>query len=163
MNINDIRKPGMPKGDWEFILKHLKPTFIMFEWGAGGSTTFFSYFVKILYSIEHENFWFVNTINAIEKEKRGNIILYWVPAPEDNYTTYVNKIDDLKHIDFDVVLIDGRARVECAKKLLGYIRDDCIVFLHDAERKRYEEIFNYYTIIDRTNTLCMLKKNGKNK
>ena len=47
MNIKDAKKPGMPQGDWEFIRSYLKPSHIMFEWGAGASTTYFSYFVNI--------------------------------------------------------------------------------------------------------------------
>ena len=120
MNIKDIRKPGMPRHDYDFILKYLKPEFTMFEWGSGGSTTFFSYFVKKYISIEHEHRWFLDTIKHIEKEERANVILYWVDAPKKDYSKYSDKIHDkvFDDIHIDVVLIDGRDRVNCAKNLL---------------------------------------------
>ena len=162
MNIEDIAKPGMPERDWMFILKHLKPHFTMLEWGSGGSTTFFSYFVKKYISFEHSRKWFSHTIRALNKEKRANVVLYWINAPNTDYTEYTNKISEIED-KLDAVLIDGRNRVGCAKKLLEYIDDDCLVFLHDAERPRYNEIYDYYEIIFRTPTLKVLKKNGKNK
>ena len=160
MNIEDAKKPGMPKRDWERILQYLKPNFTMFEWGSGGSTTFFSYFVKQYISVEHSHEWFLRTINQIEKEERANVILYWVNAPGADYTEYANKIHDkaLKDVHFDAVLIDGRSRVECAKNLLDMIDEDCLVFLHDAQRDRYTEILYYYQVIDTTHTLNVMKK-----
>jgi len=165
MNIKDIRKPGMPQHDWEHILKHLKSNFTMIEWGSGGSTTFFSYFVKQYISIEHQHNWFLDTIKHIEKEKRGNVVLYWIPAPNSDYSKYVNKINDeeLKDKKFDAVLIDGRSRVECAKNLYDRIDDDCIVFLHDSQRIRYNEIYDYYDVISDTHTMKVLKKKDKIK
>lgn len=132
----------------------------MFEWGSGGSTTFFSYFVKKYISIEHDHYWFLKTIKGIEKEERGNVILYWVSAPNENYTQYTDKIHDkvFDDVHIDVVLIDGRSRVECAKNLFNRIGDDCIVFLHDSQRERYNEIYDYYDIIGDTHTMKMLKK-----
>lgn len=158
----NIKKPGMPEEDWKFIRGYLKPSFTMLEWGSGGSTTFFSYYVKKYYSIEHNLKWFKTVISNIEKEKRKNVVLYYVPAPEKNYSKYTTLIldNELKDMYFDVVLIDGRNRVECAKKILDFIDENSFVFLHDAERERYKEIFNYYEIIDRTPTCVLLRKNG---
>ena len=96
MNIEDIRKPGMPVNDWKFILKRMEPHFTMVEWGSGGSTTFFSYFVKKYISFEHSKQWFEDTIKTIEKERRANIILYWVNAPNYDYTEYTNKISTIE-------------------------------------------------------------------
>jgi hypothetical protein len=166
MNIEDMIIPGMPPNDYRFILKYLKPEFTMFEWGSGGSTTYFSYFVEKYISIEHDEYWFHHTIKAIRKEERANVIIYWVVAPKEDYSKYSDKIHSkvFDGIHFDVVLIDGRDRVNCAKNLLDKIDDKCLVFLHDANRKRYDEIYEYYDIIDFTTTIKLLrkKKNGKN-
>lgn len=158
----NTKKPGMPEGDWKFIRSYLKPHFVMLEWGSGGSTTFFSYYVKKYYSIEHDLKWFKSTISNVEKEKRKNVIIFCVPALGKDYTKYTNLIlnTELKDMYFDAVLIDGRNRVECAKKILNYIDENSLVFLHDAERERYKEVFDYYDIIDRTPTCVLLRKNG---
>jgi len=167
MNSNDVRKPGMPKGDWKFIQSYLKPTFTMFEWGSGGSTTYFSYFVDTYISIEHDKHWFEHTVSNIQKEKRKNVVLYLVPAPNKDYKKYTNQILDTecKGMYFDAVLIDGRNRVECAIKILDYIDENSLVFLHDSDRARYSEIYNYYERIGTTFTCDLLrkKKNGENR
>jgi hypothetical protein len=51
--------------------------------------------------------------------------------PRDKYTwhEYIDFIDTLDIPKLDVVFIDGRARSDCAYKVLNYIDKDSIVFL----------------------------------
>ena len=76
------------------------------------------------------------------------------------FVTYINHVDLLGK-KFDKVLIDGRARQWCAEKVLKYLKDDAVVFLHDFERpgrERYNSVLNYYTVIGKVGTLVALKK-----
>ena len=64
---------------------------------------------------------------------------------------------------YDVVLIDGRARTDCAFKILHYIKYESIVFIHDYwKRSRYQVITEYYDVIDSVQdtlqTIVALKK-----
>ena len=53
--------------------------------------------------------------------------------PKDKYvwSEYIDYVDKLNVKLFDVVLIDGRARTDCAYKVLNYIDKGSIVFIHD--------------------------------
>jgi hypothetical protein len=57
---------------------------------------------------------------------------------------------------FDFVLIDGRARVNCAQKALEYLSDDGIVFIHDffnrVDVNDYKAVFQGYEIDGKVDT-----------
>jgi len=147
------------------ILKLLKPHHIMLEWGAGGSTLLFSPFVKQYYSIEHIKEWFFRVKDELIKHKIGhNVVLYGVKVLNNDFTDYFLKVEHLDVPKFDIVLIDGRSRVNCSIKLLPYITKDSIVLLHDSEREKYQSILKYYNLLSEVENLYILnKKNGKNK
>ena len=79
-------------------------------------------------------------------------------------------MDNLGVDHFDIVFIDGRARTDCAYKVLNYIDEDSIVFIHDFwPRPEYHKVFDYYTEVvsikdtqvgDGGQTIVGLKKNG---
>eukprot|EP00483_Globobulimina_turgida_P011424 UN11446 len=67
-------------------------------------------------------------------------------------TPYVDRIDELNEERYDIVLIDGRFRVECALKLLigEYIDEDSIIMIHDYFiRNIYFDVEKYYNLIKR--------------
>jgi hypothetical protein len=82
----------------------------------------------------------------------------------DEIKSYVNYIDNLNVKLFNKVFIDGRGRGFCALKVLNYINEDSLVFIHDfwtRECRGYFEVFKYYDIIDYTTSkegLIILKK-----
>ncbi len=76
---------------------------------------------------------------------------------------YIDLVDKLDTKLYDIVLIDGRARADCAFKILNYIHKDSIVFIHDYwARTEYHVITEYYDVIDSikdtTQTIVALKK-----
>ena len=67
--------------------------------------------------------------------------------PKDKYVwmEYIDYVDKLNVKLFDVVLIDGRARTDCAYKVLNYIDKGSIVFIHDFwPRSEYHKVFEWY-------------------
>tara|TARA_Y100000004_G_C8954924_1_gene430320 strand:+ start:3240 stop:3854 length:615 start_codon:yes stop_codon:yes gene_type:complete len=67
--------------------------------------------------------------------------------PKDKYVwnEYIDYVDKLNVKLFDVVLIDGRARTDCAYKVLNYIDKGSIVFIHDFwPRPEYHKVFEWY-------------------
>jgi len=67
--------------------------------------------------------------------------------PKDKYvwSEYIDYVDKLNVKLFDVVLIDGRARTDCAYKILNYIDKGSIVFIHDFwPREEYHKVFEWY-------------------
>jgi len=92
--------------------------------------------------------------------------------PRDRYvwSEYIDYVDKIGVDHFDVVFIDGRARTDCAYKILNYIDESSIVFIHDFwPRPEYHKVFDYYTEVvsikdtqigDGGQTIVGLKKNG---
>ena len=91
--------PWMDDSEILLILKHLYYTDTMLEWGSGGSTLYFPYFVKKYYSIEHDTEW----SKKIELKKPQNVEFHHVPwdSPRtiptqfEQFETYVHYIKKL--------------------------------------------------------------------
>ena len=67
--------------------------------------------------------------------------------PRDKYIwgDYIDYVDRIGVNHFDIVLIDGRARTDCAYKVLNYIDESSIVFIHDFwPRPEYHKVFEWY-------------------
>ena len=143
----------MSQEEINLITSNLKSTDVMLEWGSGGSTTEFPKYVKKYYSIEHDPEWFSN----VQKETPDNVDYYLVeldkpltdPTQKPQIQTYLDFVDTLKVEKFDKVLIDGRGRGWCAEKVLPYLKEDSIVFIHDYwQRPQYYIVEKWYDIID---------------
>lgn len=67
-----------------------------------------------------------------------------LPAPKQVFKKYVDAVTRLNEPTFDVVLIDGRARVACALKVLPYLSPTSTVILHDARRTAYAALDDWY-------------------
>jgi len=144
----------MRAAEGKLISKYLNSKKVMLEWGAGGSTVYFSKLVKQYISIEHNLEWY----NKVKKEIGYNVKLYCVPnsgyynssipTKAHQFKNYINYIDTL-NTKYDVVLIDGRARVECAKKVIPYLNKDAVVFIHDFwARPPLQKALEFYDEIE---------------
>lgn len=123
----------------DFFLKHLKKNHTVLEWGSGASTIEIAKHVKKLVSIEHNESWY----NKVSQEIPENVDLHYVPfnTEEDpghdgtyeQYKDYVDKAVELskQHGKFDVIFIDGRARVACAAICKQIAHKNTLVFIHD--------------------------------
>lgn len=71
------------------------------------------------------------------------------PMKKYIFHEYIDWVDKLDNKIYDFVLIDGRARADCAFKILNYLNSDSIVFIHDYwTRPQYQVIAEYYDVID---------------
>lgn len=137
---------------------YLKPDMFVFEYGSGGSTLFLSSRINKLISIEHDKSWYRKVSNMLLKEKISNCE-YILCEPEENmfsdelknYTSklknysgmnfekYVKSIDKYPSGSFDLVIVDGRARVACVLHAISKIRPGGYLMLDNSERERYSE------------------------
>eukprot|EP00172_Hildenbrandia_rubra_P002739 Plantae.Rhodophyta-Hildenbrandia_rubra.ctg3826.p3 GENE.Plantae.Rhodophyta-Hildenbrandia_rubra.ctg3826~~Plantae.Rhodophyta-Hildenbrandia_rubra.ctg3826.p3 ORF type:complete len:260 (+),score=41.99 Plantae.Rhodophyta-Hildenbrandia_rubra.ctg3826:410-1189(+) len=162
----DYKTVYMGKTHVDMVIKYLKPTDLYLEWGSGGSTLIFSRFVGKTYSIEHVPNYCKHIKEQVAKSRLRNVKMYCVTEhykngqvikneKEGNYNTfqkYVDKIDDLGIAKFDAVLIDGRARLAAALKVLPYLKDSSVVILHDTARREktiYKDIFDHYDVVEK--------------
>lgn len=100
--------------------------------------------------------------SKLEEMKVANVEMHCVLVPSYNrafsdgtyleFKDYVDAVEKLGEETFDFVLVDGRARIAAAVKVLSYLHNDSVVVLHDANRifedrlrqDRYEEVWDYY-------------------
>ena len=72
------------------------------------------------------------------------------------YYAYKEYIETGSKIDktFSKILIDGRARPQCARYMYDFINNDCIIFIHDwhPSRTHYRSVLERYKIINEINS-----------
>lgn len=116
----------------DFISPRLKSSFSMFEYGCGNSTLFFADRLKLIHSIEHHKGWY----DKINSTLPSNAFLHFYNLEEG----YSEAILDFEN-SFDIVLIDGRKRVECCKNSIEKLSPSGVLIFDDIQRERYSPIF----------------------
>jgi len=101
----------------------------LFEYGSGGSTTFFADRVGAVVSVEHDHRW----IDELAPTLESNVTMLHRPLDEDG--GYAASIDDQG--EFDVVLVDGRDRLHCLRRAIGAVGETGVIVVDDTERDRY--------------------------
>ena len=118
----------------------------MFEFGSGGSTLWLSDRGATVTSVEHSEEWF----HAILPTLQEHADLLWIPATPTGtirsskdglcYDAYVKSITRFPTETFDLVVIDGRARVDCVRYSQDRIKPGGMLLLDDSARKRYASV-----------------------
>lgn len=178
MDINTIddQNYGMEtntKAEADYFFEHLKPEHTVLEWGAGASSISIAKRVKQVFSIEHNG----PFCEKIKPLLPSNVNLSFVPYNQEEgpgedgnyeqYKDYINKAIEISkaiNTKFDVILIDGRARVGCAKICKELVHENSIIFIHDYNhpdpkytRKEYYEAEQYLERIGGEHTMWKFK------
>ena len=103
----------------------------VFEYGAGASTAWLARRAASVTSVEHHAEW-QKLISPII-ERLGNAQLWGRELAGD---AYIGAIDEAGG-EFDLIVIDGRRRVECLARALPHLRKDGLVLFDDSGRRRY--------------------------
>ena len=151
-----------------FLRSKLNETQKVLEWGCGSSTTELSKIVKEVYSIEHNRDWFAK-IN--QELLYNNNVQLRLCEPDEEYiegghggyysqvNTYITKPIGLGI--FDIIIIDGRARIECSKVCKHISNEDTLIFVHDYrgryEKENYKLIEDNLLYISEVEQLALLK------
>jgi FkbM family methyltransferase len=145
-----------------FLLKQpqITHTSTVLEWGSGGSTIHIAPNVKELHSIEYNMNWY----DRVKAEAPANVKLHYVPknkeempghdGTEEEYYDYVHFPATLG-ILFDLIFIDGRARVACAREAVKLLKPGGCILIHDyknpsntpgARRPEYEVVEDFLQV-----------------
>lgn len=145
-----------------FFTSHLKPTQVVLEYGSGYSTNEIATKVKTLISMEHQKIWYDKNITNLEpncvlllKEPNLKYIEGGHCGTYEEFKDYIEA--PIEYAPFDIILIDGRARVACSSicRLLGH--SDTLVFVHDYERAEYHKVLKYLTLVDECENMAKFK------
>lgn len=128
--------PWVTYGFIDFISNRLDKNMDIFEYGSGNSTLWYGEKVKSVTSVEHDKNWF----EKIHKNMSNNINLNYQELVYDGeYSRFANNLNK----KFDIIIVDGRDRVNCIKHSLSSIKENGIIILDDSERGQYKEGMNF--------------------
>jgi len=133
-----IKFPWLVKEAVDEILLFLKNRLDskMLEFGSGRSTIFFSKYSNII-TVDHNDKYFNIVFNELILNNINNVIQHLLPRP---YNKICKSFDNNY---FDLILIDGRDRVECIKSCETKVKRNGIIILDNSERTQYKEGKDY--------------------
>lgn len=117
-----------------FVKNRLSSALSIFEYGSGNSSIYFSKTCKSVHSVEHNAEWHSKISGALKAYK--NIELELKKDAED----YQNAITNTGKT-FDLVIVDGILRNECAAIAFHSLSENGILVLDDSERTEYQPTF----------------------
>lgn len=152
--------------EWNLLSSAFHKEARVLEWGCGASTLSIAPLVKDLVSIEHHFEWWykikqqvpdnvkLNLIHRNKREADGH------DGTLQDYYNYVTR--PTTYGKFDVIFIDGRARVECARVAVDMLNEGGVIFIHDmydpnpkCRRYEYEVVTEFLDLIE--SARCMSK------
>lgn len=173
IGMNFLTAPQMEPMEWSFYKSHLKSDQLVLEYGSGASTIESAPLVKKIWSIEHDEQWYPEINQRIQKFNNVDHIFIKRNNPKgkkpSNYEDFKDYIEwpKTQSINWDVVLIDGRGRQWVAESILDNINKDTLVFVHDwarsgqlkpSHRPRYDRILDFYNPVMAIQSLVLLRK-----
>lgn len=126
----------------------------VFEFGSGASTIWLGRRSAVVHSVEHDSFFagimarvlveadLADTVHLIEIQPTAS------DQPQvgsgrkgEDQFEYADYVDTLAQVggEFDIICIDGRARVECAQAALKHMAPGGIIVWDDSQRPRYTD------------------------
>lgn len=140
--------------DW--LDDYLKPDMSVFEYGAGGSTLYLTKRVRNVVSVEHDEGFYHLVKKILGQRANHNCqLMLHTPEPCEEssrayasyqvkykgmcFQSYVKAIDSYPDQSFDLVLVDGRARMACFKQALAKIKPGGAIMLDNSDRPAYAQ------------------------
>jgi hypothetical protein len=114
------------------LAERVRPDFKVFEYGAGHSTLWWSERVARVCSCEHDAAWAA----SVRARLPPHAILFERPLGPSYVGCAVQAAK--QYGPFDVLVIDGRDRVACARQCIDALRDGGCVVFDNTERGDYE-------------------------
>lgn len=137
-----LRSPWWPYDAVEWVASVL-PRGRVFEYGGGGSTLWLEDRGATVTVAEHDEEWHRELRRQLAP---GTVLLFRPPAATGTITSaaapgyfddYVAAIDDQPDGSLDLVIVDGRARVECARRAMPKVKPGGLLLIDDTDRTRY--------------------------
>ncbi len=121
----------------DFLADRVTSKMVVFEYGSGNSTFWWSSRVEKLVSCEHDKEWYAAFRSRIPENTT-----YLLRRAKGGSTDYVMEI--VKYRDmFDILVIDGRDRVNCVRNGLASLHHDGVIVWDNCDREEYQEGFDF--------------------
>lgn len=117
----------------DFIKDRINKQQSVFEFGSGNSTFFYAKYAGKVVSVEHDKDW-LDKINKSDKKTKNSEMIYCELQRDGDYCRMPLKLKE----KFDIIIVDGRDRVNCCKQSVGALTAAGVVVLDDSERESYK-------------------------
>lgn len=115
----------------DFIKDRIKKDHTVFEFGSGNSTLFYAKYADSVVSVEHNKEWYEKiSQNRAENSK----MIFCDLVYGGDYCQMPLKLGE----KFDVIIIDGRDRVNCCKHAIDALSENGVIVLDNSERESYK-------------------------
>lgn len=152
-------------------LLRARPGARVLEWGSGASTVWLARRAGSVVSIEHDPAWAARTARALAACDADNVRLRVVgprPGPGGvrsakrgfeglDFTAYADAVDDVGG-EFDLVVVDGRAREACLERAVERLAPGGWVVFDNVDRARYRAAVG---VVDRRTPLRVRWTRGR--
>lgn len=118
----------------DFLTQIIKPTWRVFEWGSGYSTLWWARHVRTVTSVEDNQGWY----DVMHPQMPTNASVLWRGEP----TAYVGAIGEQTG-QFDLVVIDGSSRNECARIVTEHMTDSGVIVFDNSDVAIHQEGVEY--------------------
>ncbi len=124
--------PWMNYSIVNILKERLQKDFHLFEFGSGFSTLFYAELVQRVVSVEHDKEWYDLQKNSLPEN--AEIIFKNKDVDGEYCRTILNTGQK-----WDVIVVDGRDRVNCIKQSIETLTECGVILLDDSSRERYRE------------------------
>ncbi len=121
----------------DFISDRIQKDHTVFEFGSGNSTLYYAKRAKKVVSVEHDEDWFTK----ITSSKAANSEMIFCELEKGGkYSKMPASMDE----KFDIIIVDGRDRVNCCIESLSALSDRGVVVLDDSQVEKYAEAIKFF-------------------
>ncbi len=120
----------------DFIKNRIKKEHHIFEFGSGSSTWFYAARAGSVTSVEHDKAWY----EKVKKDNPANAEMIFAELETNGAYSHMAATQQKP---FDIVIVDGRDRINCCKNSLAALSDAGVMVLDDSERDIYQEAFTF--------------------
>ncbi len=161
----DDQRPWITFGAFAALQAYLRPQMSVFEWGSGGSTLYFNNHAQQVISIEHDAAWFQTVATLLKQAPEHHTTYQLIPpdaagetiptgavpftSADEHYVGltffhYASAIRNYPDANFDLIIVDGRARVACLAEAWNKLKIGGILVLDNSDRAAYEVRVNVF-------------------
>ena len=149
----------------EFLLANVEPSATVWEWGSGETTALLAQRCRHITTVEHQPVRAAQMAlwSATTGVRVSVLSMPYAEGGEDDgdLATFRSYVESYSGRGVDVVLIDGRARVECARWVAERApfgpTPQMRIFAHDIERRQLAPILEMFREEKRIGRLALLR------
>ena len=129
-DINEKPLPWVTYSFIDFIEPRLTKEMVLFEYGSGNSTIYYSSMVEKVISVEHDKKFY----NSLRYNSPANVELFFC---ELEYGGDYSRWSERMKQKYDLIIVDGRDRVNCMLNSVKSLSESGVIILDDSERESY--------------------------